>query len=611
MASGRDRARSELRVSIMDLIDASAWLLFRGTAVSLARKLDLERAIRRAGLAVHPYIYAARMIFFTFMTAVICASLAALVLVAVPNMFMQLIFIGLLAIAPLIVFGCFVLYLHVKTSSRARGVEHELPFFAAYLTTMARGGVAPERVIETIARMKLFKALREEAERIVRDVKVFGKDPLTAIDDVVFDHPSRLFREFMLGYTTTVRTGGDVVHYLELRTHDLFRRKIEDIRMLSERIGLVVEAFIALNVVMALCFYVFFVVSSILPAKGVAFGGVGGFIVFALIVQPLLTLMLLVVTDAMMPKDPVWDKSVYVYPMLTIPVGLALGFVLFIALGGYGMLMGLPPKPQHLYASIASMCVGLTIASMGGIKAWIEKRRFERGLGVQLANFLRDLAETRKTGISVEKCILYLAQREYGVLTPIVRRIAGALAIGIDIGKAIRRALRGVYNWVTLMSFKYLIDAIEYGGAAPQVLDTLARYVDELTAIYDELKRRLKTYIIVPYFGALLLSFTTLLVLGMMAKSVYTVLGTLGATGTYGATVMGLRVSLGARDIALVTITTVLGCMLNSWLMGLMCGKLRDLTILSGFVHALILVAITTVASIVGVAMFIAPLLAS
>ncbi|HDI02350.1 MAG TPA: hypothetical protein ENF93_01755, partial [Ignisphaera sp.] len=582
---GKDKKNPEITISTLDLIDAAAWLIFGGLAIKLAKKMRFESAIRKAGLSVHPHVYAARTLFFTLLSVIGVLASVSLVIVLVPDIVLAIVIIVALSLVPLITFSIFVFYPSLKMGSRAKEVENELPFFAAYLTTMAYSGVSPEKVIETIANLKLFKGIRKEAERILRDIKLFGKDPLTAIDDIAIDHPSMLFREFMLGYTTTIRTGGDVIHYLELRTQDLFRRRVEDLKALSERIGLVVEMFIALNVVLALSFYVFFVISSILPAGG--FGGLSLFLLFTLFIQPMITIALLFMVDAMIPRDPVWDKTVYAYLFITLPVGLLIGFLSFAALGGYELLLGMELTPKHVYAMIASTSAALLIGSLGGVKGYLEKRAIEHDLGVQLANFLRDLTETRKTGISIEKCIIYLSQRDYGILTHILKRIAGALLVGIDIIRAIRRAVKGLIQWLALIVFKFLIDAIEYGGATPQVLDTLSRYVNELVTMREELRRRLKSYIAVPYFGAILIAFTSLLVLGMIAQSIHMVFT--GPT-TVSPTAMGIKIRLSPQDLALISTATSIGGIINSWLMGLMCGKLRDLTILSGFLHSVILV---------------------
>jgi len=261
----------------------------------------------------------------------------------------------ILIITPVMVFGTGLTYPSIKASSRENGVNSELPFFAAYLTTMAYGGVPPERIIEKVAELKIFKAIREEARRIMRDIRVFGLDPLSAIERNAYQHPSRRYREFMLGYVTTVRTGGDVLHYLELRTQDLFRERAQELRSVAERISMIVEAYITLAVVMTLVLYIFFIVSAILPTGG--FGGIQGIVLYSYLGMPLLTIVMLVVIDAVQPKAPVYHREPYAMLTISVPVGAITAFILFAALGGTELFVETEITVRHILAVSLSLMV--------------------------------------------------------------------------------------------------------------------------------------------------------------------------------------------------------------------------------------------------------------
>ena len=86
-------------------------------------------------------------------------------------------------------------------------------------------------------------------------LRYLEKTILTALERNAASHPSRMYRDFMLGYLTTIRTGGDVRHFLEIRAQELFQACTEDLRNRAERVGLVVEAYAAVAVLGALSFY--------------------------------------------------------------------------------------------------------------------------------------------------------------------------------------------------------------------------------------------------------------------------------------------------------------------------------------------------------------------
>jgi len=584
------------------ILDTIAWIAFGDIAARIAKAFNLEQSIRAAGMYIHPYAYVAKVIMYTFLTG-LGLGIGTYILWLMYPVTKIVLAMGVMSfLVPLMMFAYMLAYPSMVASSRAEAVEYELPFFAAYLTTMARSGVSPEKVIETIARIKLFKAISEECRRILRNMKIFGQDPLEAIDAVASAHPSRTFREFMLGYTTTLRTGGDVIHYLEIRTSELFRKKIEEVRSVADRIGLFMEMFAAMNVIAALSLYIFFIVSSIAP---VGMFTPSLFTLFALIIQPSLTGLMLLLAHKMVPADPLYNKRYYMHLMVSIPLGLVVGIVLYVLTP---VVMG-SSLANQVVATYAAVCIALVIAAIGGVKGYLEKRRVEGGLELSLSNFLRDLTETRKTGLSIERCITYLAQRNYGTLTEVVKRMAAALMAGISVVDAIRNAVRRLYSWFGLLVFKFLVDAIEYGGAAPQILDMVSHFTSEMAALRDELKRRLRAYVMIPYLAAVILAITSILILGMIAKSMHITVGILGGGGSAAYAPMSSRIKVTPETLASISLIAGVGNAINSWIMGLVCGKLRDMTLLAGFIHSIILAVIATVAAMFAFMFGIAPLL--
>ena len=591
----------------LKLVDALAWILFGDIARKIARSFKLEESIRASGIFIHPYVYVARSIFITIVVALGMGIATYVSWCIIPNTKIPILLGVFTAIVPLMTLLCSMMYPSMLASSRATAVEFEMPFFAAYLTTMARSGVSPDKVIETIANIRLFKAIGNEAKRILRDMRIFGKDPLEALESAASAHPSREFREFILGYTTTLRTGGDVIHYLEIRTAELFRKRIENIRSIVDKVGLFMEMFAAITIIASLSLYIFFIVSSLMP---VGLFNVGLFRLFVFFIQPMITVMMIVMADKMLPKDPLYNKAYYLYLLVSIPLGIAVGLLSYqflLTLLAHYMTM----LQARIVSAIVSTGIALIIASIGGIKGYLEKQRNEGGLEESLSSFLRDLTEARKTGLSIERCVIYLSQKNYGALTRVIKRIAAALMAGISLLQAVRNALRNIHNWFTLLTFRFLMDAIEYGGAAPQVLEMVTHFTTELAGLREELRKKLKSYIMIPYFAAIILATTSILILGMVAQSIHTMVAQIEHLGVSASSWggYGLRIHITPTELASIVLTVGVGNTVNAWLMGLICGKLRNMTILGGFIHALILAVISVVSAIISFMVGIAPVL--
>jgi flagellar protein FlaJ len=292
---GRGEGREKRRLPLTELYDSIAILTFGKLAERIARNFKLFESIERAGMNLHPTLYVARILLA--MSIILFAAVISTVFIALSSLPLKIkiAIIFPLYIAPILMFAIGLTYPSTKASKRAEAVDAEFPFFAAYMTAMAYGGMTPERLIERLTEIKVFKALSEEARRIMRDVKLLAKDILSALEHNALRHPSRLYRDFMLGYLTTIRTGGGIHHYLEVRTQEVIQARMEDLRNRAERVGLIVEAYAAVAVLGTLSFYIFFVVSGLIGGGGGAFAGTGGLIVYNFIVLPIITVAIILV----------------------------------------------------------------------------------------------------------------------------------------------------------------------------------------------------------------------------------------------------------------------------------------------------------------------------
>ena len=84
-----------------------------------------------------------------------------------------------------------------KASDRATGLEREMPFASAYISVMASGGIAPYTSFKRLSEVELMPAMRNEANEIIKDVEIFGIDPLTALRRCWKKNPLDVFKDFL------------------------------------------------------------------------------------------------------------------------------------------------------------------------------------------------------------------------------------------------------------------------------------------------------------------------------------------------------------------------------------------------------------------------------
>ena len=579
--------RPRRKVTAKEAIDYLAITLFSKYAERLVGAFDLDKHLAEAGILTYPILYASRGLLYTTIS-VILAIYSIIVIALLPiALALKVILSILIGLTPLFAFVYMLIYPSAKKEERRNGVETELPFFAAYLTTMVRAGVPVAKVIERTAQLKIFKAIRRESQMIMRNITLLGKDPLDAIEENALDHPSPKYRDFMLGYVTSVRTGGDVMHYLEIRTQDIFTSRMNEMKMIAERMSMFTEIYVTLAVIMTLVFYIFFTIQAIFPVT--PGGGVAQLALFSFVFLPFLTILLLWMIHSSQPKSPIEYKHPY-RAMLTIgtPLALAIFIMTFTLTGAYKLLQGAEINYRTIMGLTVTLSGTLIALSLPPAIIHLGESRKTRKMGDSLAAFLRDLTEVRKTGLSPEKSILAVAQRSYGPLDPILRRIYTALTLGLELEKAVARAIRGYKDWLLLSNMRFLVDSISVGGGSPETLESLARYAYNLTELQKEFKKRLRSFIAMPYMGAVLVAASSMLVLGFTSKTLF-----LGET--QGPMTIGGGSSISPQELAMVALLLSLGSILNSWLMGIVAGKIQDGKLAAGFLHGIILIIITLI----------------
>jgi len=578
--------KEKKQVSLSDVIDYIAITYFGKTAEKFAKAFDLQKQLAQAGIQTYPTLYAARGLLF-LVTSILLSVYFMLLVAVVPLPLAVKVIVSIsLMLLPIFVLAGILVYPASKREERKSGVETELPFFAAYLTTMARAGVPVARVIDRVSQLKIFKAIRREASMILRDMRILGKSPLDAIEENALFHPSPLYRDFMLGYITSVKTGGDVMHYLEIRTQDIFNTRMNQMKLIAERMSAFTEVYITVAVIMTLVFYIFFTIQGILPVGGGG-GGIAQLALFSFVFLPLMTILIIYMIHASQPKTPIKYNAPYV-ALLTIgvPAALVAFPLLLYGTGAAALLRGEPITYSRVIGLSITLGGTLIVLSLPSTLIYLRDARKTRNLGDAMASFLRDLTEVRKTGLSPEKSILIVTARDYGPLNPITRRLNIALTLGLHLEKAVKRAIRGYKDWLLIANFRFLVDSISVGGGSPETLESLARYAFNLTELDKEFKKRLRSYMFMPYMGAVLVSASSILVLTFTGKSIFLTGGSAGA---------GLGGNLGPEQIAKVALLLGVGSTFNSYLMGIVAGKIQDGKIAAGFLHGIILIIITII----------------
>ncbi len=550
----------------------------------------LEGNMEAANMKTHPEVYLSVISFITLLTSSIPLMFLLILPRIFPGLYIPYFPIRLcLIFSPILVLVIGILIPSVLASNRVSSLKVEIPYASMYMSVMARGGLSPYRSLLRIINMKLLPKLRDEIQRIQSLVLSSGLDPITAMEKAVKVIGLREYKELLLGYASALRTGGDVLHYLYNQTEAMFRNMATKIKTMGENMAILMEAYTIIGILGSLGLYMMFVVSFAIPDIGMTISP-KIFYLFAFIILPLISIAFMYIGERIQINYPISHWKTYIVFLATLPFGIFLITQMVFPFLPNAPKVVVIPLLRDFVSSLQSKfgfmdgskpALGLTI-SLIAISIPIalvdySYSKKEKGVLQGVTSFLRDLVETRKTGLSPERSIQVLSKRDYGKFSEHLRRMSSELSWGFSLREIFEDFNSKVKNWLSQINIYLLIDTIEIGGGTEESLETLATFSESTEAMEKERKSSLLPLLIVPYMGAFLLTATTMMFLQFFRNMTL----------------------MGGASIPYITLSRMMlpPLVFHCFMVGLVTGKTVSGRISSGFKHAIFL----TVVAIVGI----------
>ncbi len=559
---------------LLKKLEGFSFRLFGGIAPKVLRNSSsIKNKLEKARIRIYPETYISLMLLLAVITVPI-SVVAGLIFFFFG--FMPMLF--LLPLPAYVIVG-FLFLPSSKASDRAISLEREMPFAAAYISVMASGGIAPYTSFKRLSEVDLMPAMRSEARDILKDVEVFGVDPLSALESAAKKNPLDIFKDLLSGYASTVIIGGDIGHFLERKAEEIFKTRALRVKAAAERLGMLLETFIIVMVMMSLCFYILFAVDQIQATSSTSM--MSGIILYTYLFTPMLSMMFIYLAHSMQPKAPVTDML----PYKVFGVCGVVGIVLFLLLTNFLGAVNIP-----LLSSLSTIIdlpvaigIGLFVATAPAAAVYIKLNREKVGMEQGVASFLRDLTEVRKTGLSPEKCIESLSSRDFGVFSKELRKISSEISWGVPVKKVIMGFVSRTRSWMTQIVMFLLVETIDVGGGTIPMIESLARFNNLTQEVEKEKKMSVRPYVMMPYLASILLVATTIMMLSFTTGSVVPA-GLPGQPTT-------------PKDHGPVKMIFMTSVIFHSYLIGIVAGKISEESIAAGFKHAAILVVIALLAA--------------
>ncbi len=109
--------------------------------------------------------------------------------------------------------------------------------------------------------------------------------------------------------------------------------------------------------------------------------------------------------------------------------------------------------------------------------------------------FLKDLADAHRTGLSLVRAVYHISSHHYGPLTPHVKRLAIQMSWGVPFEDAFRKFAKETGSPMIESATLIILEAFSSGGKTADVLETVAEDFRILSDIKEERKSKFSPFV--------------------------------------------------------------------------------------------------------------------
>ena len=266
----------------------------------------LKRVYEQSGIPRLYESYMALMLFSsvaTFVTAIVVGALVHSFLFSLAVAQFVAAVLVLSIVASIIVIAMFVAYPLYRGKQNRAEIDSNLVYTAGYMRVLSAGGISIERIFDRVVQVERHPAISNLAKRLMTDVKVFGLDVVSSLNDVIKHSPSEIFSKLLVGIINTLKTSGDLSSLLTFETERLLSTKREQLKKTLDALLGLGEIYIAGVVMGPVTFIIMITVLSVMG--NVAFG-ISPIMQLNLLVFlgiPMICLVFIIILNSALPQE--------------------------------------------------------------------------------------------------------------------------------------------------------------------------------------------------------------------------------------------------------------------------------------------------------------------
>jgi archaeal flagellar protein FlaJ len=209
----------------------------------------------------------------------------------------------------------------------------------------------------------------------------------------------------------------------------------------------------------------------------------------------------------------------------------------------------------------------------------------------RLPDFLRDVAEAGRFGMTLAEAVKVASRGRYGGLTPEIRRMAAQIDWGVPAAEAMRLFSERVNTPLVKRMMSIIIKANDAGGSVADVLTMVAHDARETMLSQDERKISMSTFTVVIYVSFFVF-LATIFILNVTFLPKMQEAGQSVAEGAAAMGITNMPASIKSDIIPTVQLIFIVAVVIHAFGDGIMAGVLQDGRIANGMRHSFIMLLI-------------------
>lgn len=607
---------------------------------------NLRIALRQARVPMSYEMYISNALFYSFISGIIGAIIGLLIayiivsVVGLPPAITHLTFtestawllkyrnisisifimIFLTALFGGITYGLFLLLPAFQAGERKQSIDKNLPYAVTFMYALSRGGMNVIEILRSLAKSEnTYEDTSREIDVVLRDMDYFGSDLKSALHNLCEITPSEKLKDLMYNLLTVIDSGGNIAVYFKDKSEQYLNSAKVEQKGFLETLGLIAESYVTAFVAGPLFIIILGVMMAVMSHGS-------NVMIYAIIyaVIPIGSLMFVVMVSIITPgsagEAPLLPTESYVGEIVVPETEEKNKFLNFIHSRDnikfkkilLDPLKPFKEKPAYTLLITAPIAlIYLTITIIGGLRSpnivdYVDdpvvysfyiiaipllifhefKKGWEEKIQSQFPDFLKKLASTNETGMTLRDSIKLMTHTDMGMGKEI-KKIYNDINWALTINEALRRFANRVRTHVVARSITLVTKANESSGDIGEVLNVAARDAAAEQELKNERKVSMFIYIIIIYMSFIIFIGIIYVISSTFLEQMVKAGERVTSSGS-----RAIAMSLTREGLADYNRIFFHGALIQGLCSGLIAGVMGEGSVLSGLKHSVIMVTI-------------------